>query len=129
MRDRTDKQLTAGTVKCRILLEQTRFFQIQCQKGRALRAVALMEVRRLTRGDDGHIDQDVHPHLPVEQCLPNVTDFEMLLFADGGVVILCASTSGHVTSDTDQVRTLAMNDPRTLLGSEEGRRVGEVDKD
>lgn len=43
---------------------------------------------RHTRGDDGHVHEDVEPDLPVEQGLPDVPHLEVLFLADGRVVVL-----------------------------------------
>ena len=47
--------------------------------------------RELTRGDDGHVHEDVQPDLPVEQRLPDMAHLEVLLLPDRRVVVLWVS--------------------------------------
>ncbi len=52
--------------------------------------MSVSDSKRRTRGDDRHVDQNVHVHLPVGDRLPNVAYLEVLFLADRRVVVLCA---------------------------------------
>ena len=87
--------------------------------------------QRRTRGDDGHVDENMRVNLPVEQRLPDVAHFKVLLFADGRIVVLYSyvHVSGRAMEAGFCRRTLPVYDIRPLFQGEEARGVREVHED
>lgn len=113
------KKLTEGTALFHILRKE-----YQCQIS------GILFLGGLTRSNDGHVNQDMQPNLPIENGGPEMSRLEMLLFSNGRVIIFLIKSliPSHNEIGRGKIPTFAPDHESTFFRGQKCCSSREIDQ-